>query len=311
MVLANISNSPAASPGYSPAKAAKLDLASVPLADDDEPSSPPPPPPAAAAGEPPLTVPTSMNDVKRMCRANQTLVVGNAAFGAIWLGGDSLFTIALSMAMAALIAGYVRALLGSTTTVRRFTAADATPYADAAVDTINRGAGLVERVFLCGDAAEALQALVLLRALSCIAPSISLYWGALIGFNAVVAMPMAIEQVVEQMPNIKALAKAQWDKLGPVVSENLLQCYANNPTAFIVGAGIVSVGAFCKLSYFDEALAVAAIGLGLKASKAAQTHQMVAAGAVAAAVAAGNFKEFAKRRMSFAPSPRVSKAKAL
>ena len=46
MPLANISNSPAASPGYSPAKAAKLDLASVPL-HDDEPASPPPPPPPA------------------------------------------------------------------------------------------------------------------------------------------------------------------------------------------------------------------------------------------------------------------------
>jgi len=291
-------------------KTSKLNLADVPLLEKD-PGSPPPPPPPPVADEAvsvsaPISFPINIDEVKLLCLSNKTLIIGNVAFAILWMSGNSLLSVAVWTAMTALMAGHFSMLVGNKMPVPRLSSVDAAPYADATVAVINRGAGFVERVFLCGEATEALQALVVLRLALVFSANVSLFSAVVLGFNLWLVAPFCMAQAAAQLPKQLTIARGKTAK----VEDLLLNFYAQNPLGATLFAVCVGLGLFFKLSYFDEFFFATVIGLALKSSKAAQTkqaQQLVAASAVAAVAAAGNFKEYAKRRMSVSGTPTKKK----
>ena len=83
------------------------------------------------------------------------------------------------------------------------------------------------------------------------------------------------------------------------------------PIGVYLGCGLVSVGVFLQLSFFNQLTSLVGLILALKAAKAPMPTNAQAAQVIAAtAKAASSAKAFAKRRMSF-QSPRFPRSKKL
>ena len=156
----------------------------------------------------------------------------------------------------------------------------------------------------------------------------------LVAFVGAAVVPRAYQKVAPYVPTVKKLAGAQFKcaarppagmrpaserrassraRRAPrrgIVSQ-LLALKNEFPIGAYLGGGLVGVGVFLQLSFFNQLTSLVGLILALKAAKAPMPTNAQAAQVIAAtAKAASSAKAFAKRRMSF-QSPRFPRSKKL